>query len=148
MRGVKSLPEKTDATRHPFNIRAFAQGVELVIDEEVTFFVGENGTGKSTLLEAIAECCGFHREGGNRDHHRESREDRSELASALRLSWRPKVSEGFFLRAESFYNFASYIEEVSDLLAYGGNSALALLPDGGAAGGSRWWLAWAWVMQR
>lgn len=42
----------------------------------------------------------------------------------LRLSWMPKVSEGFFMRAESFYNFASYIEQVSDLRSYGGKSLL------------------------
>ena len=61
----------------------------------ITFFVGENGSGKSTLLEALAECCGFNPEGGNRDQH----------------------------RAESFYNFATYIEEVSPPLgAYGGRS--------------------------
>jgi predicted ATPase len=41
------------------------------------------------------------------------------LAQALRLSWQPKVTEGFFMRAESFYNFATYLDEVSDLLAYG-----------------------------
>ncbi|MFN0301315.1 MAG: AAA family ATPase [Burkholderiales bacterium] len=88
----------------------------------ITFFVGENGTGKSTLLEALAECCGFNPEGGNRDHHRATFADRSDLAQALRLSWAPKVTEGFFMRAESFYNFATYIEEVSDLRAYGGKS--------------------------
>jgi predicted ATPase len=48
--------------------------------------------------------------------------DRSALAQALRLSWMPKVTEGFFLRAESFYNFASYLEQVSDFRAYGGRS--------------------------
>jgi predicted ATPase len=84
--------------------------------------VGENGSGKSTLLEAIAECCGFNPEGGNRDHHRAVFAERSPLAQAIRLSWRPKITEGFFMRAESFYNFATYIETVSDLRAYGGKS--------------------------
>jgi predicted ATPase len=88
----------------------------------VTFLVGENGSGKSTLLEALAECCGFSPEGGNRDHYRASFADRSDLAQALRLSWFPKVTEGFFMRAESFYNFATYIDQVSDLRAYGGKS--------------------------
>jgi len=64
------------------------------------------------------------KEGGNRDHHREARADRSELAQALRLAWLPKVAEGFFMRAESFYNFAAYIDQVSDLRAYGGKSLL------------------------
>lgn len=94
----------------------------MALRSKVTFLVGENGTGKSTLLEAIAECCGFNPEGGNRDHHRAVFADRSPLAQALRLSWLPKVTEGFFMRAESFYNFATYIEGVSDMRAYGGRS--------------------------
>jgi predicted ATPase len=119
---VQSLPDKFDPTRYPFNLRAFSQGIDLAFPSTVTLFVGENGSGKSTLLEALAECCGFNPEGGNRDHHRATFADRSELAQALRLSWLPKVTEGFFLRAESFYNFATYIEQVSDLRAYGGRS--------------------------
>lgn len=119
---IASLPEKIDQTKYPFNIRVFSRGIDLAVRSKVTFFVGENGTGKSTLLEAIAECCGFNPEGGNRDHHRAVFADRSPLAQALRLSWLPKVTEGFFMRAESFYNFATYIEEVSDMRAYGGKS--------------------------
>lgn len=111
-----------DPSRHPWNVRAFSRGIDLEFRSNVTFFVGENGSGKSTLLEAIAERCGFNPEGGNRDHLYETFGDRSELASALRLSWLPKVTEGFFLRAESFYNFATYIEQVSTLLPYGGRS--------------------------
>jgi predicted ATPase len=122
LRHIAHLPEQFDRTRHPFDIRAFSRGVDLALDAKVTFFVGENGSGKSTLLEAIAECCGFNPEGGNRDHHRATFADRSALAQALRLSWQPKIVEGFFLRAESFYNFATYIEGVSDLRAYGGRS--------------------------
>ncbi len=122
LRRLTSLPEKFDRTRHPFNVPAFSRGIDLTFQSSVTFFVGENGSGKSTLMEAIAECCGFNPEGGNRDHHRATFADRSDLAQALRLSWLPKVTEGFFMRAESFYNFASYIEEVSNLRAYGGKS--------------------------
>jgi predicted ATPase len=122
LRRVESLPEKVDAGKHPFNIRAFSHGIDLTFQSRVTFFVGENGSGKSTLLEAIAECCGFNPEGGSRDHHRAVFADRSPLAQALRLSWRPKVTEGFFMRAESFYNLASYLDGVSDLRRYGGKS--------------------------
>jgi predicted ATPase len=125
LRRVTSLPEKVDPTRYPFNVRAFSRGIDIAFRTNVTFFVGENGSGKSTLLEALAECCGFGPEGGNRDHHREALAERSELAQALRLSWLPKVAEGFFMRAESFFNFATYIEQVSDLRAYGGRSLLA-----------------------
>src|SRR5213592_1181486 len=119
---IETLPEKVDRSKYPFNIRAFSHGIDLAFGSKVTFFVGENGSGKSTLLEALAECCGFNPEGGNRDHHRATFADRSPLAQALRLSWRPKVTEGFFMLAESFYNFATYIEGVSDLRAYGGRS--------------------------
>jgi predicted ATPase len=115
---VTSLPERFDPANYPFNVRAFSRGLDLDFRTRVTFFVGENGSGKSTLLE----CCGFNPEGGNRDHHRAVFAERSPLAQAIRLSWRPKVTEGFFMRAESFYNFATYIDTVSDLRAYGGKS--------------------------
>src|ERR1700733_12640700 len=122
LHGIASSPEKIDPATYPFNIRAFSRGIDLAFRSKVTFFVGENGTGKSTLLEALAECCGFNPEGGNRDHHRATFADRSPLARALRLSWLPKVTEGFFMRAESFYNFAAYLEQASDFRAYGGKS--------------------------
>jgi predicted ATPase len=122
LRRVESRPDRFDRTRHPFDVRAFSRGIDVSFRTTVTFFVGENGSGKSTLLEALAECCGFAPEGGSRDHNREALEERSAFAQALRLSWLPRVSEGFFLRAESFYNFATYIDQVSNLRAYGGKS--------------------------
>ena len=122
LRRIESLPETFDRTTYPFNIRAFSRGIDLTFRAKVTFLVGENGSGKSTLLEALAECCGFNLEGGNRDHHRAIFADRSPLAQSLRLSWLPKVTDGFFMRAESFYNFATHIDQVSDLRAYGGKS--------------------------
>jgi predicted ATPase len=122
LRRVISLSEKFDPTAYPFNVRAFSRGIDLAFNTNVTFFVGENGAGKSTLLEAIAECCEFSPEGGNRDHYRTTFTERSALAQALRLSWSQRTSEGFFMRAESFYNFATYLDEVSNLRAYGGKS--------------------------
>ena len=122
LRKIEGLQSTAQAGRFPFNIPAFSNGLNINLDARVTFIVGENGSGKSTLLEAIAECCGFNPEGGNRDHYREVFEDRSELAQSLRLTWMPRTTEGFFLRAESFYNFATYIESVSNLRAYGGKS--------------------------
>lgn len=94
LRRIETLPERVDQRAYPFNIRAFSRGIALELRSTVTFFVGENGSGKSTLLEAIAECCGFNPEGGSRDHHRAVSGERSALASALRLSWLPKVTEG------------------------------------------------------
>ena len=122
LQNVRTLPEKIDPAAYPFTIPAFSRGIDLTMTSPVTFFVGENGSGKSTLLEALAEGCGFNPEGGSRDHHREITAGQSPLLHALRLTWRPKVTKGFFLRAESFYNFATYIEGVSDMGAYGGKS--------------------------
>jgi predicted ATPase len=122
LRSIRSDPDRMNETGFPFSIPAFSGGIALDFPTPVTFFVGENGSGKSTLLEALAEISGFNPEGGNRDHYREAREDRSQLAQAIRLSWMPKMTEGFFMRAESFYNFASYLDGVSDFTAYGGKS--------------------------
>lgn len=122
LRRVTHREDKWNGSHWPFSIAAFSQGIDLQFHGRVTFFVGENGSGKSTLLEAIAECCGFDPQGGNRDHNIEAFRERSPLAQALSLSWLPKVTEGFFLRAESFYNFASYLDQVSNLRAYGGKS--------------------------
>jgi len=114
------------------NIPSLSKGLQLTLKSNVTFFVGENGSGKSTLLEGIAEQCGFNLRGGNRNHnpntgHRFEGYE-SAMARHLQLSWTPKrINEGFFMRAESFFNFASYIDElaVDDrriLNAYGGRS--------------------------
>lgn len=121
LRRITALPERVDQSRYPFNIPAFSHGIDVAITSNVTFFVGENGSGKSTLLEAIAENSGFSPQGGGRDHQVAGHQDQSDMASALRLSWSLKVTDGFFMRAESFYNFASYIEQSgSNFDRYGG----------------------------
>jgi predicted ATPase len=121
LKRIAALAERVDASRYPFNLPVFAHGIDIEITSNVTFFVGENGSGKSTLLEAIAESCGFNAEGGSRDHNFAEHGDRSDLGSALRLSWLPKVTDGFFMRAESFYHFATYLERVgSSFGRYGG----------------------------
>jgi predicted ATPase len=96
----------------------------LPFHPKVTFFVGENGTGKSTLLEAIAVECGLNPEGGSRNFNFETRASHSRLYEALRLSKKGLASDSYFLRAESFYNVATEIEQLGvDLLpAYGGRS--------------------------
>jgi predicted ATPase len=109
-------------TEHPFTVPAFSNGIAIELEKRVTFLVGENGSGKSSLLETIAEKCDFDPQGGSRDHQR-SYNERSAFAQALRLSWSPRVTEGFFLRAESFFNFATYLEERgSSFSTYGGKS--------------------------
>lgn len=82
--------------------------------KSVTFFVGENGTGKSTLLEAIAVALGFNPEGGSRNFCFSTRDTHSELSEAMRISRGGGVKDGFFLRAESFYNVATEIENLAD----------------------------------
>jgi len=123
LKRITLIPNRAQPDRYPFNIPAFSHGIDLEITSNVTFFVGENGSGKSTLLEAIAENCGFNVEGGGRDHRFTTHRDRSDLSATLRLSWMPKVLDGFFMRSESFYQFASYVEESgSNFERYGGRS--------------------------
>lgn len=86
----------------------------LELRQPVTFLVGENGSGKSTLLEAVALALGFNPEGGSRNFAFSTRDTHSGLYNYLRLHrgpYRPK--DGFFLRAESFYNTATEVEELS-----------------------------------
>jgi predicted ATPase len=83
----------------------------LALDPRVTFFVGENGSGKSTLVEAIAVAANFNPEGGSRSLRFKTRASHSQLHEVLELEWAPlKPLNGFFLRAESFFNLATAIE--------------------------------------
>ncbi|NEW06627.1 AAA family ATPase [Paenibacillus sp. SYP-B3998] len=103
----------TNEKQYPFHIPSIKHLDRLSLKKRVTFFVGENGSGKSTLLEAIAYQCGFHTGGGSRNNSYELNASEARLGNYLRLSWKPKVSGGFFLRAESFYQFASHIDEIA-----------------------------------
>lgn len=94
----------------------------LEFRKPVTFFVGENGTGKSTLLEAIAVASGFNPEGGSRDFSFSTKSSHSDLHQFITPIRTGYPQDGFFLRAESFYNAATYLDENSDLLRYGGIS--------------------------
>lgn len=80
----------------------------------VTFFVGENGTGKSTLLEAIAIAAGFNPEGGTKNFNFSTRETHSELCGCIALAKYGYPKDGFFLRAESIYNVASNIDDLDE----------------------------------
>ena len=110
---------------YPFNIPSLQDLQELEFPTNVTFFVGENGSGKSTLLEAIADCCDFNTAGGGRQNLYEVHKAESSLGEYIRLSWWPKVSNGFFLRSETFYQFASHIDSLehpNKYAAYGDKS--------------------------
>ena len=109
---------------YPFSIPSIQSMSKLDLKKSVTFFVGENGSGKSTLLEGIADLCGFNAAGGGRNNSYDVDASESALSDYLRLSWMPKVTNGFFLRAESFYHFASHIDSLGAgaLEGYGGKS--------------------------
>lgn len=115
-------PQASDTRCFPFSIPAFSNGIDISFDTSVTFFVGENGSGKSTLLEALAAGCGFNPEGGNRNHSYGLQTEKPALAPHLKMEWSPKITRGFFLRAESFFNFATYVDELNLGEAYGGRS--------------------------
>lgn len=118
LRRVSLIEDKADREVFPFDRIGFLRrpGFSLAFPTRVTFFVGENGTGKSTLLEAIAALCDFPAEGGGQDHRRAVGDGPSDsrLADALRPEWLPRVRTGFFLRAESFFNLAGYLDAVGD----------------------------------
>lgn len=102
-----------DWQNYPFSVPALSNLEHLLFRSRICFFAGENGTGKSTLLEAIAAHYGFGPEGGNRNFRNDSTPSNHSidpLVSALRLSFDRRTGAGFFLRAESFFNTASHID--------------------------------------
>ena len=111
LRQVCYQPGAAIGSDYPFNLSLFARADFAVdFDRPITILVGENGTGKSTLLEAIARQCGFALHGGNRNQLTDPGAEVAPLADILRLSWLPKVTTGFFLRAETFFNLASNLD--------------------------------------
>jgi predicted ATPase len=105
----------TSFERYPFSLPAVRSLDALELHPKVTFVIGENGSGKSTLLEAIAVSLGFNAEGGTRNFRFGTRRSHSELHEYLRVSKgfrRPR--DGFFLRAESFFNVATEIEHLDE----------------------------------
>lgn len=116
--------------RYPFALPAVRHLDTLDLHPKVTFFVGENGSGKSTLLEAIAVAVGFNAEGGTKNFRFNTRASHSELNRFLRVARGvKKPGDGFFLRAESFFNVATEIERLDSegsgprvIDSYGGRS--------------------------
>ena len=99
--------------QYPFSLEAVRTLSRIELHPRVTYFIGENGSGKSTLLEAIAVSWGFNAEGGTKNFRFGTRHSHSQLHEYLRLVKgvrRPK--DGFFLRAESFFNVATEIENL------------------------------------
>lgn len=116
-----------DIQVYPFCLPIFKSGFEQIFDSPVTIIVGENGVGKSTLLEGIAALAGFDEAGGGKgymplDHSRAREISGKELARAMKASWLPRLSDGWFFRAESFFSVARYLDSVNspaaDFLSY------------------------------
>lgn len=108
---------------YPFSLPVVRNLHTIQFHADVTFLVGENGTGKSTLLEAIAQLLHYNPEGGNKNIRFSTRETHSDLSEYLKAVKGIKMpGDGFFLRAESFYNVASYIDDLGYAGGYGGKS--------------------------
>jgi predicted ATPase len=110
--------------RFPYCLSALRNLERLPFHPKVTFLVGENGTGKSTLLEALASSVGLNPEGGSRHFNFATRASHSDLDGCLRVAKTLRTArDSYFLRAESFYNVATEIERLGiDLDPYGGRS--------------------------
>ncbi|TCR63633.1 AAA family ATPase [Bosea sp. BK604] len=112
-----------DAEAYPFCLPFLGDGFELDFDRAITIIVGENGTGKSTLLEGIAALAGYDEAGGGKgyrpvDHSQASETMGGQLSGALKASWLPKVTDGWFFRAESFFSVARYLDEAATDFGY------------------------------
>ncbi len=126
IRLLRDRVEEAQWKDYPFNVPAVSRLESLELRSRVVFFVGENGSGKSTLLEAIADHCGYGKQGGSKNMRSQRAEDdgsgEARLARVLRLSWSQKTLKGFFLRAESFFNLATFVDDAGLWEAYGGRS--------------------------
>lgn len=107
--------DKIEARSYLRKIEAINELTTLEFTNPITFFVGENGSGKSTMLEALAIASGFNPEGGTKNYSFSTYDSHSELCNAMRISKGFRQAKwGYFLRAESFYNVATKEEEYSD----------------------------------
>ncbi len=114
LRAVRLVRDRVrDFKVYPFSIPSIQSFDELELDAKVTFLIGENGSGKSTLIEAIAVLAGFNAEGGSKNFRFGTRRSESclhEFMRPVRGHRRPR--DGFFLRAESYFNVATEIERL------------------------------------
>ena len=107
-----------DREAYPFCLPVFADDFELKFDSSITIIVGENGTGKSTILEGIAGLAGYDDAGGGKgyrpvDHSGALEKMGGQLSKALRASWLPKITNAWFFRAESFFTVARYLDRAA-----------------------------------
>lgn len=122
---VRLKEEDETPQTYPYTVPALANFRRLEFRRPVTFIMGENGMGKSTLLEAIAVKAGFNPEGGSKNFRFATRASHSGLYEHIVLGRGLQPRDGYFLRAESFYNVATEIENVADgVLKYYGDKSL------------------------
>jgi predicted ATPase len=105
----------SDPAAYPFCLPFLQRGFELDFEQVITIIVGENGSGKSTLLEGIPALAGYDEAGGGKgympvDHSQALEAMGGRLSHALRASWLPKITNGWFFRAESFFSVARYLD--------------------------------------
>jgi predicted ATPase len=107
-----------DPSAYPFSLPFLRGGLDISFTTPITIIVGENGVGKSTLLEAVAALAGYDEAGGGKgyrpvDHSRAVETMGGGLSQALRASWLPRVTSGWFFRAESFFSVARYLDSAA-----------------------------------
>jgi predicted ATPase len=108
----------TNRAAYPYCLPFLKDDFELRFERAITIIVGENGTGKSTLLEGIAALAGYDEAGGGKgyrpvDHSNAIEKMGGGLSTALRASWLPKITNGWFFRAESFFSIARYLDKAA-----------------------------------
>lgn len=109
-----------DYNRYPFDLAVIRSLTTLSFHPKVTYIVGENGMGKSTLMESIAVAWGFNPEGGTMNFSFSTRATHSSLFDYIQLIKGPRrPKDGFFFRAESYYNLATMIDELDSQPSFG-----------------------------
>lgn len=110
--------DRIDFNQYPFSLPIIKNLKEIEFPTQVTFFVGENGTGKSTILESIAEKVGLGPEGGSKNFQFKTAAEHvyqgtDKLSECFTLSWRVKPQDCYFFKAESFFNIATYVDKIA-----------------------------------
>lgn len=119
-----TIDEGINKTEYPFCLPLIQHTKQIIFEQHVTFFVGENGSGKSTLLEGLAHAIGFGPEGGSKNiNFKTSNTEDFSLGDHMKLTWNHNPHNGYFFRAENFFNVASYLDTIGDSYSsYGGKS--------------------------